>query len=151
MNAPQVFWRWTPDTHIYMQLRRLHWKWRLERAFPSPLWTLQVVLQQLPPVEGQSSSRRGVLAGGWVNTTEMKVVPTRMPCGVHECNSISANSPLGSRHVLTAPPALHLRPNPRFSWGILVCQRAQCGPTLRWLTAEQSLGWLRAVVGKGGP
>lgn len=108
----------------------------------------------------------GNSGGGWVNTAKIKVVPLQLvPCGVHVCvwvylclRRFSGEA----QQVLTGPPSsLHSPCKPFFF--LYVCVHVvdrvcasrldllSVGLMLKWLTAKQSQGRLRAVVGRKGP
>lgn len=103
----------------------------------------------------------GNVEGGWVNTTNIKEVPSQS-CAlwcVYMCVHLCTFSG-EAQQVLTGPPSsLHSPRKPRLFFFcvlyVFVCQQArsaQCGSdVMKWLTGEQSQGWLWAVVGREGP
>lgn len=114
----------------------------------------------------------GSVGGGWVNTAKIKVVPfttsaLRCVCvcvGVSVSPQILRWGPAGAdRTPFISPLPLQ---NPVFLCGcrrpcvstyacVCVCASRldllSVGLMLKWLTAEQSQGRLRAVVGREGP
>lgn len=131
-------------------------------------WIVVLSCLMLFLVKGQSASysHRGTawleatLGGGWVNTAKMKVVPLHLvPCGVYARICVWTDSPArpsrcwqGLLHLsapLTSPGVLC------GCWGLCVyASRLDLlcvGLMLKWLTAKQSQGRLRAVVGRERP